>query len=106
MKTQKDYNYVRSFGWSLAVASVLSALLVILKEKSDAVMALMKGATTHHWITHGMVVLFLFVVLGLMLARIASTDTAETSDFTSIAVAIVVSTIISGLILAGFFLLG
>jgi len=106
MKTQRDGSYVRSFGWSLTVVSVLSALLVILKEKNEAVMALMTGATTHHWITHGLVVLMLFVVLGLVLARVPADDAAKASDFSSLAVAIIVSTIISGLILAGFFLPG
>ncbi|MGH8354055.1 MAG: hypothetical protein ACRERY_11110 [Pseudomonas sp.] len=106
MKTLRDGRYVPSFGWSLAVVSVLSALLVILKEKNEAVMALMKGATTHHWITQGLAVLVLFVVLGLVLARISADDAAKASDFNSLALAIVGSTIISGLILAGFFLPG
>src|ERR1019366_7180750 len=61
--------YTASFGVSLAIASVISALLVILKEKSPAVMTWMKKATGHHWATHSLIAIILFIALGLILAR-------------------------------------
>lgn len=62
-----------SFGLSLGLTSVLSALLVILKEThEDTVLAWMKLATGSHWVTHGVLDLIVFVVLGFALARPAS----------------------------------
>jgi len=105
MTTKTETRFVRAFGWSLALTSVLSALLVILKEKNAATMSLMKAATGHHWITHGITVLVVFVVLGLVLAKINSGEPA-TSKLNAVVIAIITSTVISGLILAGFNLPG
>lgn len=58
-----------SFGISLAITSVVSALLVVAKEKSPAVMAAMKSATGHHWATHSLFALALFLAIGFGLAR-------------------------------------
>jgi len=62
--------YTVSFGLSLVISSVINALLVIAKEKSPAVQAEMKKLTGHHWITHSVVVVALFVVLGFLLAQV------------------------------------
>ena len=97
--------YIKGFGYSVAIVSVLSALLVILKEKNDVVMSAMKAATSHHWITHGLVVLVLFIVLGVLLSRMGRSD-PEASAFNGVGITIVIATVVSGLILAGFFLLG
>lgn len=62
-----------SFGLSLGITSVLSALLVILKETNEqTVLAWMKAATGHHWITHGLLDVLAFVILGFVLGRLAS----------------------------------
>jgi len=103
MNTHTESRYVTAFGRSLVVASVLSALLVILKEKSEATMNLMKAATGHHWITHGITVLLVFAVLGFVLAKLRPTDSTVTA-LNGVAVAVVTATAVSGLILAGFFL--
>lgn len=59
-----------AFGISLAITSVASALLVIAKEKGPAaVMAAMKAATGHHWATHSLSALALFLALGFALMR-------------------------------------
>lgn len=62
-----------SFGLSLGITSVLSALLVILKETNEqTILAWMKAATGHHWITHGLLDVLAFVILGFALGRLAS----------------------------------
>ena len=62
--------YTVSFGLSLAVTSVVNALLVIAKETHPAtVMAWMKKMSGHHWATHSLLSLVLFFALGLVLAR-------------------------------------
>jgi hypothetical protein len=63
-------NYTVSFGISLAVASVASAFLVVAKEKDRALMASMNAATGHHWSTHGLFALVLFLVVGFALSRV------------------------------------
>jgi hypothetical protein len=58
------------FGISLAVASVASALLVVAKERSPALMAFMKSATGHHWSAHTVFALAIFLILGAILSRL------------------------------------
>ena len=62
--------YTVSFGLSLAITSIFSALLVVVKELNETtILAWMKHATPHHWITHGIIDLVLFAVLGFALSR-------------------------------------
>jgi len=63
-------NFTVSFGISFAVASVASALLVIAKERDPSLMASMKSATGHHWSTHSLFAILLFLVVGLALTRV------------------------------------
>ncbi len=104
METQTQVRRAWAFGWSVVIVSVLSSLLVVLKETSEATMALMKAASGHHWITHSIIVLVLFVVIGLALGFV-DTKHGGNGALNGIAIAIVASTVIGGLILAGFNLL-
>jgi len=61
--------YTISFGLSLALSSVINALLVIAKEKSPTVQAQMQKITGHHWITHVAIILVLFALFGWCFAR-------------------------------------
>jgi hypothetical protein len=96
--------YTRSFGLSLAITSVLSALLVVLKELNEGVLGWMKGATPHHWITHGVFDLLAFVIIGIALSQLHGGEGVRVST-KGIALAIVGSVTISGLIIAGFYLI-
>jgi hypothetical protein len=60
-----------SFGWSLALCSVLNALLVVAKEKSPKLQNTMKSLAGHHWIAHSVVIVLLFVVFGRLFASVA-----------------------------------
>ncbi len=62
-------NVTTSFGISLAIASVVSALLVVAKEESPRLMRTMKSATGHHWSTHSVLALGIFLVVGVVLTR-------------------------------------
>jgi len=53
-----------AFGLALAVACVVNAIIVVVKEKSEAVMGGMKKVTGHHWTTHSAIVIVLFLALG------------------------------------------
>ena len=59
----------RAYGLSAAVTCVVSALLVVVKETNAGVFTLMKTLTVHHWVTHGLFDVLLFLVLGFILAR-------------------------------------
>ncbi len=97
--------YGRSFGLSFAITSLFSALLVVLKETSQhTVMAWMKAATPHHWITHTLLDLILFVVLGFALAK-ASNGQGIKIDPDRLTSLIVGAFVVGGLIIAGFFLI-
>lgn len=103
MNTRKSGNAIEAFAYSLALTNLLSVVLVIAKEKSEAVMAMMKSMTGHHWITHGLIVVTLFMLLGLVLTT-RMPERSEAPDFNRAAVAILATTFISGLLLAAFYL--
>ena len=61
--------YTISFGLSLALASVANGLLVVAKEKIPAVLAGMQKLTGHHWVSHSVIILGLFAILGWLFAQ-------------------------------------
>ena len=61
--------YTISFGLAFALASVLNALLVVVKEKIPSVTVGLQGLTGHHWISHAAIVLGLFVAFGWIFAQ-------------------------------------
>lgn len=90
-----------AFAISAGVTSVLSALLVVLKETNeDTVLAWMKAATGHHWVTHGIIDLILFVVIGIVALR--SLERLEARPGLSVGT-LVGGVAIGGLIIVGFF---
>jgi hypothetical protein len=105
MENSEIGKYTKSFGLSFAITSVVSALLVILKESNEeGVLALMKAVTGHHWVTHGLINLILFVVLGWALSMANKGQGVEMSA-TGLVSYIVGAVIISGVLIAGFYLL-
>lgn len=90
-----------AFAISAGVTSVLSALLVVLKETNeDTVLAWMKAATGHHWVTHGIIDLILFVVIGIIALR--GFENLEDRPGLSIGT-LVGGVALGGLIIVGFF---
>jgi hypothetical protein len=97
--------YGRSFGLSFAITSLFSALLVVLKETNQqTILAWMKAASPHHWITHALLDLIIFVVLGVVLAK-ANDGLGIKISADKLNTYIVGSFVIGGLIIAGFFLI-
>ena len=104
MKNIEIGKYGSSFGLSFAITSLFSALLVVLKETSQhTVLAWMKAVTPHHWITHTLLDLILFVVLGLALAKANKGQGVKISP-NRLNNMIVGAFVISGIIIAGFYL--
>ncbi len=97
--------FTRSFGLSFAITSILSALLVVVKETNqDTVLAWMKVATGHHWVTHGLVDLVIFVSLGWLLARLNCGDGVHVSTW-SLVGWIIAALVVSWVIIIGFYLI-
>jgi uncharacterized membrane protein SirB2 len=104
MEQNEIGKYTRSFGLSFAITSVISALLVILKElNEESILAWMKAATGHHWVTHGVVNLIVFIVLGWALSRPNRGQGVKISA-NVLAMSIVGAVVISGLLIMGFYL--
>jgi hypothetical protein len=95
--------YTVSFGISLAIASIVNALLVIAKETNEAsLLVWMRKATGHDWATQTLFLILLFVGLGLILARGRGPRVSGTT-----LVRLIVAAVSAGaLIIVGFFLLG
>jgi len=87
------------FGISYAITSILNALLVIWKESSEAVHDGLAAITGHHWVTHGLLDLIIFLVLGFVLSRRGITMSGN-----ALVTTIVGATVVSGLIIAGYFI--
>ncbi len=88
------------YGISYAVTSILSALLVILKESNEDVLGLLASLTGNHWISHSLLDVIIFVALGAVLSRREINMSGNTLIST-----VVGATVLSGLIIAGFFIL-
>ncbi len=67
IKNKTNMNkYSLGFGLSLVVTNLLNAVILVVKEVSSSVMNVMKAALGHHWTTHGVFLLFVFVILGVV----------------------------------------
>jgi hypothetical protein len=65
----QSQRYSTSFALALIVAALSSAVLVVIKEVNPALKEWMKMLTGHHWVTHAVLTLSVFVVLGIVLAQ-------------------------------------
>ena len=88
------------FGLSFLIASIFNGLLIIAKESYDPLKSWMKSLSGHHWITHGIFVIILFIILGYFFSG-AGLDKKIDADRTSGLV--IAGTVLGGLIVVGFF---
>jgi hypothetical protein len=106
MDDSQVWKTTKAFGVALAITSVLSALLVVAKELSQhTVMVWMKKMTGHHWVTHGLLALVLFLILGFVLTKIIG---GRGMKMTGARLVLVLASgvIIGDLIIAAFYLIG
>jgi len=102
METLSKYSV--SFGASLAITSILSALLVVLKELNEhSVLAWMKSLTSHHWITHGLFMVIAFFAIGWGLAKMNNGAGLKMTPERLVCL-ITSGVVIGGLIISGFYL--
>ncbi len=89
------------FGLSAAVVSIINTLLVIFKELTPPFKAGMASAMGHHWTTHGVIVIGLFLVLGFVFSGMAK---PESWGADKLGMTIVWTVIAAGAALAAFYL--
>ena len=97
--------YTLAFGFSLAVTSLLNALLVVAKELNPHLMVWMKRLTGQHWVTHSLAAVMLFGILGWLFSR-ANDGRGLSLSVNCLIVALAGGVIIGGLVIAGFYLMG
>jgi hypothetical protein len=90
------------FGLSAAVMSILNTLLVVFKELTPPFKAGMASAMGHHWTTHGVMVIVLFIVLGFVFSGVVKPESWSGSRLGQ---TIAGSVILSAAALAAFYLL-
>jgi hypothetical protein len=91
-----------AFVTSAAVTILFNAVLTLVKDSSEPLTAFMAKLTGHHWITHGIVVLAVFLILGWVLAR---RDAAPKTGDTRLVAWLVGSSVLGGGTIAFWFLL-
>lgn len=104
MENQAVSKYTVSFGLSLAICSVVNALLVIAKEKSPPLQAAMKKMTGHHWITHSAVILLLFLALGFLLGQVKGGG-GDSATVNRLIKFITAGIFLAGALIIGFYLI-
>ncbi|HZS85713.1 MAG TPA: hypothetical protein VFA50_22790 [Stellaceae bacterium] len=91
-----------AFGLAAAIAILFNTLLAWVKDAYDPLNTAMARLTGHHWITHGLLDLAVFVVLGAVFLR--NGIAARTSP-NQLALQIVGAVILGGAGLAAWFVL-
>jgi hypothetical protein len=104
MENNPVSKFTISFGLALAISSVANALLVVAKEKSPVVQALMRRMTGSHWITHVVFVLILFVAFGFLFASVKSGQGIK-MPVNRLIKTIIAGVLVAGLIVVGFYAL-
>ena len=89
-----------AFGLSAAIAIVFNTVLAWIKDAYDPLNTFMASLTGHHWITHGLADIAVFVVLGLVF-----TKRGVSMDGTKLAAIVAGAAIIGGGGLALWFVL-
>lgn len=93
-------NLSAGFGLSFLVASIFNGLLIVAKENYAPLKAGMKSLFGHHWTTHGIFVIVLFLALGYIFSKtnlVKKINADETSGL------VIAGTVLGGLIIVGFF---
>lgn len=91
-----------AFGVAAAVAVLFNTVLTWAKESSQALHDWMVVATGHHWVTHGLLDLAVFLLVGLLLVRSTVTERVASTVLTPL---LLLATVGAGLGLLLWFLL-
>lgn len=88
------------FGLAASIAIISNTLLAWVKDSYPAVNAAMAAALGHHWITHGILVVLVFLILGKLFSE---TGFSKKLTGTSLSLTLFISVLLGGLGLVGWF---
>ncbi len=71
---------VTSATWSFFVLCIFNAVLVIAKESYSPLKALMAALTGHHWVTHGVIIIVLYLLLTMALFKFCRVENTDIND--------------------------
>ena len=91
-----------AFGLAAAVAIIFNTLLAWVKDAYEPLNKFMASLTGHHWTTHGIMDVVLFVVLGLIFMN---TGVAERMNPNRLVGTVIGAVVVAGLGLAAWFVL-
>jgi hypothetical protein len=91
-----------AFGWAAAVAVVFNTVLAFIKDSYEPLNSLMKAMTGHHWITHGLADIDVFLAVGWLLLARGKTGPVLSEKTV---VAVVLASVVAGAALAAWFFL-
>ncbi|MBP1749071.1 MAG: hypothetical protein H6Q52_1610 [Deltaproteobacteria bacterium] len=100
MREAKIERFTAGFGLSAAASILLNALILVVKETNEHVMNFFKSLMGHHWVTHGAIVIGMFIMLGFIFS---ATNLPDRLDAGRILKYLIWAVIIGGSIIAGFF---
>lgn len=95
---------ISGFGLSFAIASIANAALVIAKGTSEGFRDALKSLAGHQWMSHGAVVLGLFLVLGFVLSS-GPVGVRVSLDARKTCAVVVAGALLSALAIIAFYLL-
>ncbi|MHA1971493.1 MAG: hypothetical protein ACTSW1_00790 [Candidatus Hodarchaeales archaeon] len=110
-ESKNSNNLIIGFGLSLAVLAILNSLLTLGKELVPGVkdFAIAIGSLigiSHHWVGHGVIIIVLFVILGIVFSQTKINEffvQKFSLDETSILYLVAASVLIGFAIIGGFF---
>ena len=89
-----------AFGLAAAITIVFNTPLTWVKEAYHPLHTFMASLTGHHWITHGITDVVLFLLLGVIFMN---TGSAEKISPNGLVVTVITAVVVAGLGLAGWF---
>ena len=102
--TEQGISKVTSgFGLSLIIMLFLNAVLVVIKETYSPLLKWMAALTGHHWITHGIFIMGLFFILGIIFSLVQPAE-KPWLDAKGVIIGLIVSMVIAFVMIAGFYL--
>jgi len=91
-----------AFGLAASITVIFNTVLAWVKDAYDPLNTFMQHLSGHHWTTHGLVDVLLFVLLGTIFMKTGTADRIDPGRLVSIVAA---SSIIAALGLAAWFVL-
>ena len=106
MAAEAKANWAFGASLSYGITALFNAILTVIKETNESVEDFLKGTFGHHWIGHGILVLIVFIILTIVFSYAIKVEELDESKTNIMVYTIFFGTLLSVLIIAGFFAFG